>query len=727
MTETDIPLLGPGRELTQSATQTVMTIGSALRERRFALGRYAWSDDRAAERAVQGHRRAADPPVRAMNEAEFDLFRREGTAGRAGYETRQTSGSHGNVRVTVGPMPEGRGWGLAAEATGPEDTTGQPGSAPARAQACVVAQSETEAKQLADELLTGGPARVQRLHEFGQYAAQRATHARSEVRETREQLIARTADAVRQVWRDDPDLAERMIQQRPGERDSVGTANEALGALARELEKLEDRGYAMTDVLSRIDRKDSLRRANNPAAMACYFVKRLAPDLQVVNLDDVEAEQDRQAEHAQSAAGPAAGSARTRTASDTRQSPPAESIVAADAALDGALRAAELPPESVRQAPGYDRLHALLAEQHAQGRDLDPLLAGLPARRLADARDPAAYLRAVIESRLTDNPLRKTRPDLHSAAALVERCLPRDASRAVTECESWPGLAARLSQWQAEGLPVTTMLESLPADRIRSAVHPATFVGAVLNSKAASHRKQHAARHDTGGRTADPDWPNSPEPRAASRPPRNTGRDAMPETAPDATAIDMGPSPSAIPLPPAAVDQLDPDSAVDRVALHATRGTGDPAQDAAIERALTAGEPASETDGDPGLVAAANAHAASERGRADLADRDAAHAASTPDDPATGEREDVTGQDHARTGDWDADHARAVADSDSAVAAAARADLSYRLPAGPAADIPAPPRRPSPRPRPTPGPRPQPVPRVTRHARPAPYGPGPRR
>lgn len=691
MTETDIPLLGPGRDLTQAASQTVMTIGSALRERRFALGRHAWSDDRTAERVVEGHRRAADPPVREMNDAEADLFRREGGAGRPGYETRQTSGSHGDVRVTVGPMPEGRGWGLVAEAAAPRGAeSGQSGPAPSPARAWVVAKSETDVKELADELLAGGHPRVQRLHEFGQYAARRATQARTEVRETREQLIQRTADVVRHVWRTEPDLAERMIQPAPADVQEGKTTNGALGALAHELEKLEDRGYDMADVLTRVDRTHALRGARNPAAMACSFVQRLAPDLQVINLDDqTEPERGRTADgHATNlATGP-----RTRAAG--RPGPPAESVTAAQEALDTALQSAELPAEAVRSARGYPRLETLLAEQHAQGRDLDTLLSQLPTRRLAGADDPAAYLRAVVESRLSADPLRKTRPGLHSAAEFVERCLPRDASRAVTACESWPGLAARLSQWRSEGLPFTTMLESLPADRIRTATRPAHFAGVVLNAKAATYRdrKQHAPETGTDRRTVDPDWPAGPEP--TPEPHHAQTQAPAPEAA--TTVIDMGPSPTAIPLPPASVDQLDPDSAVDRVALQAARGTGNAEQDAAIERLLTT---SSRATGQPAVADAASAYAESERDRADVADRDAAHAASTPDDLSTAEREDLAGHEHAHAADGDADQARAVADSDSEVAAAARAELSYRAREVTSTDGP---RTPSPSPAPAP-------------------------
>lgn len=651
MTEIDVPLLSPGPDLSRTTMQALTVIGGALRERRLAVGRTAWTESENSANTVERNLRAADPPVREMTDSDSELFRQQTAAGAPGFETHEFQGEGWQTRATVGPLPEGRGWGVVAQ-TVERDSDGVEHTSSAR----VAVKVETEAKKLADEILTGGPAKVERLARFSRFASERAEHARTEVRETREQLMARTADAVRNKW--SGELAERMIQPGPDDVRSGNPWNDALGALGWHLQRLEDRGYAMDDVLDRIGRTDALMKARNPAAMASSFVERMAPDLQFVNLDgDGNGADESRRRGTESAQRPDSGNREsTFEPADLR---------AAREALGRALGEAGLV-EQVQSSRAYTRLQNQLGELHGQGRALDDLLAGLPTDDIRAANDPGGYLASVVQSRLEDKPLRKTRADYHGAAETVRASLSPETAGVITHCDAWPGLAKRIAGWESEGLPVSEMLASLPAERVRTANRPAAFATALLNSKAQSRRAAAA----TGGAGE----------KARSDRNRRDEQDAAQTLVVDgAGTTSFEGSAPAFSEPP-----LDPTSAVDRVGLEASQGVGTLVDDARIERLLNSGD-----------AGGTHAQAATaELLRADSADRDAAHAGATPDDLDTPDlREDVAGQDEARDEQRFADAARTAADAEergAQSAAALRADHSYRRPGQPPAATPAP-------------------------------------
>src|SRR4051794_25881256 len=164
MTESDVPTLGLGSEQRQMWTQTVMTLAYGVRERRQALGQLAWSDEQTAERRQQRTERIADPTVRAMSTDEWTeaVDRRQR---RHGGERHTQSGA-GWVTVWIGPLNDGRTALLAS--------AGPPGSTTPTATAAVSCADPPTAMELADELLAGGPDRVDRLHAFATLSARRA-------------------------------------------------------------------------------------------------------------------------------------------------------------------------------------------------------------------------------------------------------------------------------------------------------------------------------------------------------------------------------------------------------------------------------------------------------------------------------------------------------------------------------------------------------------------------
>ncbi|MHA6797547.1 hypothetical protein ACVGVM_29170 (plasmid) [Pseudonocardia bannensis] len=117
---------------------------------------------------------------------------------------------------------------------------------------------------------------------------------------------------------------------------------------------------------------------------------------------------------------------------------------------------------------------------------------------------------------------------------------------------------------------------------------------------------------------------------------------------------------------------------MDRVGLESVIGLGFPARDARLEARLRDGAEAA------GHTAAAETAQA----RAGGHERDAAHERTTPDVPDTVEREDLTGQDHARVEDNLAAGERAIAAEarGAASAAAARAEVTFTPGDTPAAD-----------------------------------------
>ena len=267
MTESEVPTLGLGAEQRQMWTQAVMTMAYGVRERRHALGQVAWSDEQTAERTHERTERIADPAVRAMSVDEWTEAVDRRQRGQGGE--RHTHSGGGWVTVWIGPLHDGGRTALLASA-------GPPGSTTPTATAAVSCADTATAVELADDLLAGGPDQVDRLHAFATLSARRAAAAAADVAEPEPARLARTAAAVRQVWTGPryTALAEAVV------------ASPAFPALAWRLHELAERGYAVADVLGRID-PDRLigGTVRDPAALAEWFVERMAPDLRVINLD----------------------------------------------------------------------------------------------------------------------------------------------------------------------------------------------------------------------------------------------------------------------------------------------------------------------------------------------------------------------------------------------------------------------------------------------------------
>ena len=259
MTESEVPTLGLGSEQRQMWTQTVMSLAYGVRQRRQALGQVAWSDEQTAQRRQERTARIADPTVRAMSTESGPRRRPAPTAPR---------------RRAAHPERRGLGDGVDRPAQRRADRVAghrrpRRGSTTPTATAAVSCADTPTAMKLADELLAGGPDKVDRLHAFATLSARRAAAAAHDLTEPEPDRLARTASAVRQVWAGPryTALAEAIV------------ASPAFPALAWRLHELEERGYAFTDVLGRID-PDRLMGRNvlDPAALAEWFVEQMAPD-----------------------------------------------------------------------------------------------------------------------------------------------------------------------------------------------------------------------------------------------------------------------------------------------------------------------------------------------------------------------------------------------------------------------------------------------------------------
>ena len=229
MTESEVPTLGLGTEQRQMWTQAVMTMAYGVRDRRHALGQVAWSDERTAERTHERTERIADPTVRAMSVDEWIEAVDRRQRGQGGERHIDSGG--GWVTVWLGLLDGGRTALLVS--TGPARS-----STPTATAAASCTETAT-AMELADDLLVGGPDRVDRLHAFATLSARRATAAPSDVAEPEPARLARNAAAVRQVWTGPryAALAEAVV------------ASPAFPALAWRLHELAERGYAFADVL----------------------------------------------------------------------------------------------------------------------------------------------------------------------------------------------------------------------------------------------------------------------------------------------------------------------------------------------------------------------------------------------------------------------------------------------------------------------------------------------
>ena len=390
---------------------------------------------------------------------------------------------------------------------------GQPrptGSTTPTATAAVSCADPPTAMELADELLAGGPDQVDRLHAFATLSARRAAAAAEGLTEPDPDRLARTASAVRQVWAGPryTALAEAIV------------ASPAFPALAWRLHELEERGYAFTDVLGRID-PDRLMGSNvrDPAALAEWFVEQMAPDLRVVNLDaDDPAAASSRAASGTPTAGPAPtphpspptpGPASATPAADPAGAAPGAARpsaprvdAAAAAAQDAAVQpllAGAYPPDLVQRLQGsraYPRLRAYLHQLHQQGRPVAKTLGDVPAARLDGARDPASYLHAAVRRHPLAAPLQRSGPDRAAMADLVRAAMPKSVADKVVASTAWPVLARRLETWTAEGLPVADLLADLPAGRVFAARTPAAYAAHLMDLKVDAHRTGAQAQQD---------------------------------------------------------------------------------------------------------------------------------------------------------------------------------------------------------------------------------------
>ena len=401
MTESEVPTLGLGTEQRQMWTQAVMTMAYGGRERRHALGRVAWSDEQTAERTHERTERIADPAVRAMSVDEWTEAvdrRQRGPGRRAAHPQRRGLGD-GVDR----PAPRWRSHRAVGQRRSPGSTT-------PTATAAVSCRHRRRGGGRRD-LLAGGPDQVDRLG-----PSPRCPRGGPRRRPPMWRSRTGTAGAHRggcAVWTGPryTVLAEAVV------------ASRAFPALAWRLHELAERGYAVADVLGRID-PDRLigGTVRDPAALAERLVERMAPDLRVINLDP-----DDPATVDPATVDPAAGAARTAGGAPTagpaptpHPTPPAWGVAtgagtpdpadaargttragrppaprvdaaaaaAAEEAVVAPLLTAAYPPELVRRlqhSRGYPRLRGYRHQLHQQGRPVAKTLAAVPAAPLEAA------------------------------------------------------------------------------------------------------------------------------------------------------------------------------------------------------------------------------------------------------------------------------------------------------------------------------------------------------
>lgn len=675
--EQDVPLLGLGREQTQAWTQAMLTMANALRHHRMERQREAWSAQAAASRVARQYERDLDPRIKVMADADHNAFKRDQANGASGFEEKSSWDAQfgWSVWSTIGPMPEdapsgSRGaWGLWVHGTGNDKELA----------AFVVVPDQELARKLQDEVTRGEQRTIRSLVEVGTYGFMRAEHAHSEVRESDRQLRERMANNLYQAWPGDAELVAAVIRPSRGEDNDDYSS---VDGLAHQLRNLEERGYAMSDVLSRIDPASIRARwAQEPRFHPVSFVQREISKLTDERLHVVDAD-------------------------------PVDPAVSREVALEleRGLVAADIDPQRVYDGRFYDQLRAQLSDLRSEGRDLAPLLADLPGKAVSDARDPAAYLRRVVENRVraeaasgpdsqqppregpagpeTEAGIRKTRPDLGRAETMLRRYVAPQTAEAVIACRTWPGLGKQLLAWKAEGAPVGQELARVREDAVRDAKQPAVYLRTLLR-RGIDFRRRHSGASDDQ---------------------RVDGR--VVAAVPDPFEADPAPHPATeavrdgVPASPFLIRELDPTNIVDRAALEMSRGAGTIDDDVYIEQMLNSR--------DPGETWWALNRAEAALGRAEDLEREAIEHARTPDDPATVRREDLVGLEAAQTDEQLAgrEHALAQAEAEGApTAAAQRAELAHRPP-GTLVRVQQPPTpRQTPRPAaPAPAPRPTPVP-----------------
>ncbi|GAA4975010.1 hypothetical protein WHI96_26545 [Pseudonocardia tropica] len=645
----DVPLLSPGREQVQAWTQLMLVTANALRQRRMELGQAAWSQQRAAARTAQQYANDLDPRVRAMAAADEAAFRESSANGAEGFEHRTSSEPQfgWTVHTTAGPMPENspsgtRGaWGLWAHGSYHEKSLS----------VFVVVPDRESALRLQDEVTRGEQRTLKSLGELGTYGFLRAEHARTEVREDEVQLRERLAHGLHTAWAHDPGLVAGVLRPR---RDENDVDYSSIDQLAHELSRLEDRGYAIEDVLGRLDTgairawyDQQDQELCNLAGYTSSLVSQVADRLQVVDAVQVDPVVAREV----------------------------------DQALAQGLHEAGVEADRVYRSRNFGQVQAQLTDLRSDGHDLTPLLAGLPGKKINAAGDPAAYLRAVLEKRArssrpteaTAEPGRaaaeaetgvyRTGPDLGPAERMMRRYLAPETADSVIGCRAWPGLAKQLLAWKEQGAPVAEELARLPEDRIRSAVTPAGYLKTLLR-RGVDFRENEARRAgEVSGQERDAQ-------HAARLRNLTEVVDEPHRSGPVTEAVRDGVPPS-----PFEVRELDPTNAVERTALEMSRGAGTVEDDAYIAEILAAP--------DPGEVWSKFNRAAEARGRAADAEEQAAAHARTPDDLDTRPREDLIGQDEAGIDRRRADRESAIAHAEESgvpTAAALRAEVAHRPP-----------------------------------------------
>jgi hypothetical protein len=488
------------RTLGEAARDARRELAVAAREQRRRRERVAWSKAKAAEREYEKLQRRADPAVRAMTvheQAAWAQRHQRPDRDPAAAYIRRANLPTGTFSVTVEPWLQR--WGLHAHGTTPDGRV---------VEALVSCADQAVATGLANAVAEKGVHAVGRLQDYAVRSAELAAAARSELRETNEQQLARTAVAVHEVW--SGPLAE-AITGAPAPGYNL-TTNPAFEALARHLLELDERGYTPADVLRSID-PERLRgpTVKNPAALAASFVKKQQERLSPINLD-----------------GPGTG-----TGAAGRAAPGPDDVeIEAETAVDDIL-ASSLSSDDLRALRADDDVRRTVQALYSEGLWVEGLLRDLPVEKVLAADHPGRYLAGVAEGRAEHLRPSPTGVDQGAMAALVRGSLEQPVADKVVNCRAWPGLAKHLEGWQQQGMPVGVMLESLPVSDIDRHSRPATYTRNLMYEKvdeyrawmdasgrgtaarrpaAAADRRAGIARPRRGG-----PGPPRPERRAASR------------------------------------------------------------------------------------------------------------------------------------------------------------------------------------------------------------------
>ena len=516
----DLPVMRIDNTRLESWARHLVTASGLVREVREQLGRRRFSD---AEETALDHdqtaRSATAATVRPLTDTETRQWQTE--AARAEQHTATDPAADRGLRVRVGPIADGR-WAMDADIhrLSPD---GHPVGDPLAAVAISCATEHT-ARELADELLTAGPDldAVARIAAHSSARAARQAAAAGEVREPAAARLTRTREAIRHAWR--PELAERVL------------ASEAFPALAARLHQLEERGATMPEVLGRLSQPSLLGpKVRDPAKLAVWMCDNLLTVIDGELLADPEPARPTPTPRPRQSPAPSPGGAAPTapTTADTTETGPPEGAVErdwrraiAEDTVWPALRAALPEPlcHTLRGSRGYDPLVDALTAKHDTGWSLDALLAQLPTEKISQADDPARYLAGVLQRRARQSAPPRSGVDKMAMSRMVRDGLPPELAEQVLHCAAWPALAKRMAHAQTtirRGDPsVTEMLRRLPHAAISNARTPAAYTAQLLT-------RNLAARHG-----------QRPAPRTAHEPGT-----------------------------PPPVGELDPSSAIDRIAL----------------------------------------------------------------------------------------------------------------------------------------------------------------